>query len=155
SVRKAGQRLRINAQLISSSDGSHVWAERYDRSLSDIFEIQDDITKQIVEQLKINLLPEDVSGNGGEKTKNLEAYDDLLRARNLLHLRTRQSLLKARDFFCKAAEKDHRFAKSFAGMASCDVYLRSWHGEDISIGNLLAVSGCAISLDGRSADAFA
>jgi adenylate cyclase len=152
SVRKAGQRLRITAQLIRGSDGSHVWADRYDRSLSDVFEIQDDIGKRIVDQLKVNLLSNETSD---KRTKSPEAYDLYLRARHLLRLRTRKGLRTARQLFCKAVETDHRFAKAYAGIADCDVYLRSWHGDDVSIATLLAVTGCAISLDAHLAEAFA
>lgn len=152
SVRKAGQRLRITAQLIRGSDGSHVWAERYDRSLSDVFEIQDEIGKQIVDQLKVNLLSTETAG---KKTNSLEAYDLYLRARHLSHLRTRMALSTARQLFSKAVETDHRFARAYAGIAECDVYLRSWHGEDVSVATLLAVTGCAISLDAKLAEAFA
>ena len=63
SVRKAGNRVRINAQLIDGATGDHVWAERYDRDLTDIFAIQDEISKAIVEALKIKLLPEEKRGN--------------------------------------------------------------------------------------------
>ncbi len=59
SVRRAGQRVRINAQLVNGNDGTHIWADRYDRDLTDIFAIQDEITHAIVEQLKIKLLPEE------------------------------------------------------------------------------------------------
>ena len=73
SVRRAGQRVRINAQLIDSKDGTHLWADRYDRDLTDIFAIQDEITHTIVDQLKVKLLPEEKNALEQAPTANVEA----------------------------------------------------------------------------------
>ena len=81
SVRKAGNRVRITAQLIDGSTGDHVWAERYDRDLTDIFEIQDEISRSIVEALKLKLLPEERSAIENRGTSNVQAYDLYLIAR--------------------------------------------------------------------------
>ena len=88
SVRKAGQRVRINAQLIDARDGTHLWADRYDRDLTDIFAIQDEITKTIVEQLKVKLLPQEKKAIEAAPTQNVEAYNYYLRGRHLYHLHT-------------------------------------------------------------------
>ena len=81
SVRKAGDRVRITAQLIDGSTGGHVWADRYDRDLTDIFAIQDEISKAIVAALKLKLLPEERSAIENRGTTNVEAYDLFLVAR--------------------------------------------------------------------------
>ena len=92
SVRKAGNRVRINAQLIEGATGGHIWADRYDRDLTDIFAIQDEITKTIVEQLKVKLLPEEKKAIEQAPTDNVEAYTHYLRGRQFLHTATKSSL---------------------------------------------------------------
>ena len=84
SVRKAGGRVRITAQLIDGATGDHVWAERYDRDLTDIFALQDEISKAIVEALKLKLLPEEKKAIEQRGTTNVEAYNLYLMARQLL-----------------------------------------------------------------------
>ena len=88
SVRKAGQRVRINAQLIDAKDGTHLWADRYDRDLTDIFSVQDEITKTIVEQLKVKLLPQERKAIEAAPTQNIDAYNYYLQGRHLYHLHT-------------------------------------------------------------------
>ncbi len=84
SVRKAGNRVRITAQLIHGATNNHVWAERYDRELADIFALQDEISQAIVKALKLKLFPEEKQAMEGRGTRNLEAYDKFLRARAVL-----------------------------------------------------------------------
>ena len=84
SVRKAGNRMRITGQLIDGATGGHLWAERYDRDLTDIFAIQDEITKAIVDQLKVRLLPEEKKVIGQAPTPNVEAYALYLKGREYL-----------------------------------------------------------------------
>ena len=81
SVRKAGGRVRITAQLIDGATGDHVWAERYDRDLTDIFAIQDEISKAIVDALKLQLLPDERKAIENRGTDNAEAYNLFLMAR--------------------------------------------------------------------------
>ena len=88
SVRKAGNRVRINAQLIDAKDGTHLWADRYDRDLADIFSVQDEITKTIVDQLKIKLLPRERKAIEASPTENIDAYNYYLQGRHLFHLHT-------------------------------------------------------------------
>jgi len=85
SVRKAGSRVRVSNQLVNSEDGGHVWAERFDRDLTDIFSIQDEITHAIVEQLKVKLLPKEKKSIGQTRTDNVDAYTYYLRGRQFLH----------------------------------------------------------------------
>ena len=93
SVRRAGQRVRINAQLIDAKDGTHLWADRYDRDLTDIFAIQDEITKTIVEQLKVRLLPQEKKAIEAAPTQNVDAYNYYLQGRHLYHLHTTPHVL--------------------------------------------------------------
>src|SRR5438477_2027067 len=85
SVRKAGARVRVTGQLINSIDGTHIWAERFDRDLTDIFAIQDEITHAIVEQLKVKLLPQEKKSIVQPPTDNIEAYTHYLKGRELFH----------------------------------------------------------------------
>ena len=85
SVRKSGNRVRITAQLIDATTGGHLWAERFDRDLTDIFAVQDDVTQQIVGALALNLTEGDQQRLAPEHTDNLEAYDCFLRGRELWH----------------------------------------------------------------------
>jgi adenylate cyclase len=85
SVRKAGSRVRVSSQLVNSEDGGHLWAERFDRDLTDIFSIQDEITHAIVEQLKVKLLPKEKKSIAQARTDNVEAYTYYLRGRQFLH----------------------------------------------------------------------
>src|SRR5262245_24802610 len=93
SVRKAGNRVRINAQLIEGATGGHLWADSYDRDLTDIFTIQDEITKTIVDQLKVKLLPEEKRAIEQAPTENVEAYTHYLKGRQFLHTSTKASLV--------------------------------------------------------------
>ena len=117
SVRKSGSRLRINAQLINAEDGYHLWSERYDRELDDIFLVQEEMASAIVEELKVQLL----SGGNGQlvrrPTDNVEAYNLYLRGRHCLNKRTEEMLNKGISLFEEAIERDSNFAGAYAGLA--------------------------------------
>ncbi len=113
SVRKAGDQVRITAQLIRSDDGFHVWSESWDRSLEDIFAIQDEIAAEVVEQLKVTLL-------GGAPTvaeTDPEAYALVLRARHLSEQRTAESMTRAEELFREALAIDPEYAPAWSGLA--------------------------------------
>ena len=116
SVRKAGARVRVSAQLIGSVDGTHLWAERFDCDLTDIFAIQDQITHAIVEQLKVQLLPEEKKSIGQPPTDNIEAYTYYLRGRDFLHRRSKHYSRIARQMFAKAVELELTMV-AYAGLA--------------------------------------
>ncbi|WEX86399.1 adenylate/guanylate cyclase domain-containing protein [Sinorhizobium garamanticum] len=147
SVRKAGQRVRITGQLIDGSDGRHVWAERYDRNLTDIFDIQDEITEAIVSQLKIRLLPRERKAIEQPATASVEAYNYCLKGRELFHTMTKASLQHARRMFTYAAELDPHFARAYAGIADCDSFLCGFHGVNIPPESLLENCAKALELD--------
>ena len=117
SVRKSGNRVRITAQLIDATTGGHLWAERFDRDLTDIFAVQDDVTQHIVGALALNLTEGDQQRLATEHTDNLEAYDCFLRGREHCGDRTREQNNQARDMFQRAIELDPKFAPAYAFLA--------------------------------------
>ena len=155
SVRKAGARVRVTAQLISSESGAHVWADRYDRELTDIFAIQDEITHAIVEQLRVKLLPQEKKSIGQTPTDNVEAYTYYLRGRQFLHRHSKSYYQLARRMFAKAVELDPLYARAYAGIADCDSFLFLHYNVDVGIDNILATSAKALALDNRLAEAHA
>ncbi|NJO32251.1 MAG: adenylate/guanylate cyclase domain-containing protein [Rhodospirillales bacterium] len=156
SVRKAGPRVRITAQLINGGDGGHIWADRYDRDLNDIFAIQDEITQTIIDQLKVKLLPEEKKTiQSAPPTANVEAYGYYLRGRQFLHRRSKTFLELARRMFAKAVEIDPNYARAYAGMADCDSFLRLHYGAEVSIEGILAMSARALELESDLAEAHA
>lgn len=155
SVRKAGNRVRINAQLIEGATGGHLWADRYDRDLTDIFAVQDEITHTIVDQLKVKLLPEEKNAIEQAPTENVEAYTHYLKGRQLLHTSTKLSLTLGRRMFARAAELDPLYARAYAGMANCDSRLYSKHGVAISADKILATTGKALAIEPNLAEAHA
>lgn len=117
SVRKAGDRLRISAQLVNVADGYHVWSERYDRKLKDVFAIQDGIAQQIVTALKVELTDRDRYAMTKSRTRDVHAYDFYLRGRRFLYLAQRRSFGFAQDMFSQAIGKDPGYALAYAGIA--------------------------------------
>lgn len=128
SVRKSGNRVRITAQLIDAISGGHLWAERFDRDLTDIFAVQDDVTQQIVGALALNLTEGDRQGLAPERPRNTEAYDCFLRGRELWHRLTEETNVAARDLLRRATELDPNFASAYAFLALTHGidYLNRW-----------------------------
>ncbi|WP_455918726.1 TPR end-of-group domain-containing protein [Ensifer canadensis] len=155
SVRKAGARVRITGQLIDALTGTHLWADRYDRDLTDIFAIQDEITHAIVDQLRIKLLPEEKKAIESDPTTSVEAYTYYLRGRQFSHAWTRYYLLLARRMFLKAVELDPNFARAYAGIADCESALRDWHEHEFPLESILSTSERALALDPNLAEAHA
>ncbi len=117
SVRKAGNQVRVTAQLIQASDGFHLWSETYDRELDNIFAIQDDIAAAIADALKVSLGLETGAAGNLTGTQSIEAYEHYLQGMSLWHLRTVSSLEQAIVEFEKAIELDPDFAKAHAGLS--------------------------------------
>lgn len=133
SVRKAGSRVRISAQLIAGDTGRHLWAERYDRDLTDIFAIQDEISHAIVEALQLTLLPEEKKAIEDRGTSNAEAYRLYLMARQQWvsgafgYLRRDEAIER----ICRQAViLDPGYAQAWALMALAQAELRFWHGKE-------------------------
>jgi adenylate cyclase len=126
SVRKAGARVRITAQLIEAATGHHLWAERYDRDLADIFEVQDEVTSRIVATLAGKLGESERRRVRSGQTENLKAYDCVLRGRELWERFTPEANREARRLYEKAIELDPDYARAYASLAW--TYLTE-HGE--------------------------
>jgi adenylate cyclase len=155
SVRKAGERVRINAQLIDGATGGHVWADRYDRDLTDIFAIQDEITEAIVGQLRIKLLPDEKKAITEAQTHDVEAYTYFLKGRQFFNNSTRVLLRLARQMFVKATESDPTYARAYAMIALCDARLRNSYRADIPTEDILASADKAIALNPSLPEAHA
>ena len=124
SVRKAGQRVRVTAQLIDGSSGGHVWAERYDRDLADIFAVQDDVTTQIVRALEVQLTDVERGPSSRGNPEVLEAYDCVLRAREQYRLFTREGNAAARELYERAMMLAPNYAEGYAGAA--ETHVQDW-----------------------------
>lgn len=155
SVRKAGQRVRITAQLIDGDTGGNLWAERYDRDLDDIFAIQDEISKSIVSALKLTLLPKEKQAIERRGTNNVEAYNLYLMARqfwmtgNIGDMRRDQRVMR----ICgRAVEIDPNYAQAWALLAIAQSSLRYNYDEPVDDG--YAAANAALSIDPTIAEAY-
>ncbi|BCH26441.1 adenylate/guanylate cyclase domain-containing protein [Mesorhizobium sp. L-8-3] len=132
SVRRAGDRIRITAQLIDTATGGHRWAERFDRDLTDIFELQDEVTRRIVDALKIKLQPAEETHLSGSRASNIQAHDLFLRGRELLlgSKKDREVFDQIVATLRRAIELDPGFAQPYAGlsMAHCLDFQNHWTG---------------------------
>ena len=156
SVRKAGGRVRITAQLVDGSSNDHVWAERYDRDLNDIFTLQDEISEAIVKALKLKLLPEEKKAIEQRGTDNVEAYN--------LYLMARQSYVTGHEADARRAEAiirlcrrateiDPNYSRAWALMAIAQMILRFVHGRNTDDG--LVAAERALAVDANLAEAHA
>jgi serine/threonine protein kinase/Flp pilus assembly protein TadD len=127
SLRRAGNRLRITAQLVETNSGHTLWAQRYDREMADVFEVQDEIARSIAQAFRINLSPQEERKIASKPTENSLAYDYFLRGRSYTR---RESLEFALQMFEQAVKLDPSFALAHAGIANvCGVYFET-HGAD-------------------------
>jgi len=124
SVRRAGNRIRITAQLIDATNGAHLWAERFDRDLSDLFEVQDDVTRHIVDALRVTLSPAEKARLATGGTSDFNAYDHLLRGREFLlgEHKTRETFEQAVKHFALSIELDPNYAQAYAGLGWAYLY---------------------------------
>jgi serine/threonine protein kinase len=127
SVRKAGNRLRITSQLINVADGYHLWSEKYDRDMEDIFAIQDDVTLAIVDTLKVELLGAEKIELIKRHTEDLEAYNLNLMGRHYVKRFTKEGLQKGLESFQQAIEKDPKYASPYVGIAMYYINLGFWN----------------------------
>jgi TolB-like protein/class 3 adenylate cyclase len=123
SVRRAGDRIRVNAQLIDSQTGGHLWAERLDRDVSDIFAVQDEVIRHIVDSLAIQLSPSEMQRVERLPTNNLEAYDYYLRAEQAARISFSAELRAALSLYNKATALDPSFAEAYAAGAWTAAYV--------------------------------
>ncbi|MFD2262736.1 winged helix-turn-helix domain-containing protein [Lacibacterium aquatile] len=157
SVRAADGRVRITAQLIDGQTGGHLWAERYDREMREIFSLQDEISHAIVAALKIALLPQEKTALDYRPTSNSEAYQYYLMARSyfLQPGYAEQAFRTARQFYAKAIAADPTYARAYAGIANCDSYLMCMGAPDVTYQQIMANAARALDLEPELAEAHA
>ena len=124
SVRKSGNRLRVTAQLISVADGYHLWSERYDRQMEDVFAIQDDVSQAIVDVLRVKLLPASAPPVADRYTEDVHAYQLYLQGRHHWHKHTEDGYARSLDCFTRAIARDPSYAQPYVGLA----HLHLWTG---------------------------
>ncbi len=127
SLRRAGNRFRFNAQLVEGAGGTTLWAERYDREMADVFELQDEIARTVSQALRIQLTPQEEQAIASKPTENTQAYDSYLRGRSHLFRQTRTDLEFARMMFEFAITLDPDFALAHAGIANICATMYEWH----------------------------
>jgi adenylate cyclase len=155
-VQRAGSRVRITAQLVDATTGYHIWAERYDREVTDIFALQDEVTRQIVRAMAVKLTAAETGRLGRTPTGVLEAYDLVLRGSEERKRTTREGNAEARRLFVKALDLDPEYAAAHVGLSWA--HLQSWQflwstdREGLERARELAER--AIALDGTLANAY-
>ena len=156
SVRKAGNKLRVTAQLVSAADGYHLWSERYDRQLEDVFAIQDEIAENIVRALRVMLSDEEKHAIEEPPTTDIEAYDYYLRGRQFFHQFRRTAMQFARRMFERAMEIDPGYALAHAGAADCCSFLYMyWDASKANLEGADVYSRQALELRPELAEAHA
>jgi TolB-like protein/Flp pilus assembly protein TadD len=156
SVRKSGNRLRITAQLLDAARGFHLWSEAFDREMRDIFEIQEEIARNIVRALRITLSPQEKGALHMSPTQHVQAYDYYLRGRSFYYQYGRHEIEFALQLFTRATELDPAYALAHAGLADCWAYIYLYSERKESVRRqALAASQRAIELAPESAQAQA
>ena len=154
SVRKAGTQLRVTAQLISAGDGYHLWSERYDGGIEDVFAIQDGIATKIVGALKLKLSPQERDAIQARPTEAIQAYEYYLRGRQLVSQFGKRRMTAAIQMFERAIEIDPTYVPAYAGLTTATALMHMYWDPDESLGvRAERASAKAIALDPNSADA--
>jgi TolB-like protein len=117
SVAKAGNRLRISAQLIQASDGNHLWSDTYDREMQDIFAVRSDVAQQVVQALQVKLGVEATRALAQKPTENLKAFQYYMQGRAYVQRRTREDLFTGIQYYEKALREDSNYVLAYAGLA--------------------------------------
>ena len=152
SLRRAGQRLRVTVQMVESRTGRSVWAERYDRALRDVFDVQEDIARCIAEALRISLSPHEERTIARKPTSNLQAYDYFLRGRNYTRRQDRDLAL---EMFEHALRCDSNFAPAYAGIANICAMMFYLKDQDLRwIERAVVAVNRALELDSQLPEAF-
>ena len=153
SLRRAGNRLRITAQLVETRSRHSVWVERYDREMADVFEVQDEIARKIAQALRITLSPQEEAHIAQKPTEDLQAYDYFLRGRNYLRL---ENFDHALQMFEQAVARDANFALAYAGIANaCGLIYELREKKPHWIDRGLAACERAMALDPGRAEVLA
>ncbi len=156
SVRKDENRVRITAQLIDAATGHHLWAERYDRELTDIFALQDEITLEIITAMQVKLTEGEQGSLAAKGTDNLEAYLKVLQGREHIIRSTREENILAKQAFETAVRLDPKYAAAYAGLSRTHLleWVTHWSHEPRSLERALELAQKAISLDGTFSGAY-
>src|SRR6202050_5206737 len=154
SIRRAGNRLRITAQLVDTRTRHSVWAERYDRQIEDVFAIQDEIAQSIAAALKVKLTETEKQAIAKAPTADVKAYDFYLRGRQFFYQFRRRGYDFARQLFTREIELDPGYARAFAGVADCHPYLYMyWEASEENLKAADDASQKALLLDPDLAEA--
>jgi len=155
-VQRAGNRVRITAQLVDATSGYHIWAERYDREVRDIFAVQDEVTQQIVRALSVKVSEAERIRFGRTPTGVLEAYDLVLRGHDERKHTTRESNAEARRLFTLALELDPRYAAAYAGLgwSVLQSWQLLWTTDRRALEQARDLAERAIALDNTLGDAY-
>ncbi len=153
SVRRAGNQIRINAQLIDAKNGGHLWAERYDGEFENIFALQDEITAKIVTALKVTLTSGDLARVERKPTTSIEAYDLYLRARERYNRYSPEAFREALVFLQKAIELDPNFADAYGYLSACYMgpHVFRWQNVEGTLDHASTAAEKAVALDPESA----
>ena len=156
SVQRAGDRVRIAAQLVKVSDGFQIWSDRYDRKLADVFAVQDEIARAIVAGLRLSLSPSQATHLARAGTANPEAHSLYLQGMYYWNRRTTATLRKSIDLFHEAIAKDSAYAAPYAGLALAYAVIVDYADVDISAmaDSAITFGKSALALDSTSADAY-
>jgi len=153
SIRKAGNRLRITVQLVDARNGYHLWSERFDREIEDIFAIQDEIARNVLDALGLSLTEREQRRFLKQSTANVEAYEFYLRGRKLFQSWTRQNTEFAHQMFLRAVAIDPDFASAWAELADTYVDLYRWGRNSRDLEEAQRTSAHALKLDPNLAEA--
>jgi serine/threonine protein kinase/tetratricopeptide (TPR) repeat protein len=155
-VRRAGNRLRVTAQLADTRTGHSLWAERYDRQMEDVFAIQDEIAQNIARALRVMLTDQEKRAIEKVPTRDVQAYDYYLRGRGIFYDLRRKSLEYAREMFARAIVIDPAYAAAYAGVANSCSFIYMWfEASDDNLKEAMRASRRAVDLDPESAEARA
>ena len=146
-LRRAGARLRINAQLVDTHTDFPLWSERFDREMKDVFEIQDEMARKIAEALRVTLSPQELEALAVKPTENLQAYDLFLRGKRYARRQTRQDLEFALQMFENAVAMDPSFALAYAACANaCAMFYCNYSRDQVWVERAREASGKAVAL---------
>jgi non-specific serine/threonine protein kinase len=156
SLRRAGSRLRLTAQLIETRSGHTVWAERYDRQMEDVFAIQDELAQNIARALQVMLTEKEKRAIQKAPTADVRAYDYYLRGRQFFYQFRKKGFEFARQMFNRAIQIDPKYARAYAGIADCCSFLYTyWHASEANLKDADEFSRKALELDPELAEAHA
>ncbi len=156
SLRKAGDNLRITCQLVGVNHGYHLWSQRYDQKLKDVFAIQEEIAKNVSDALKLELSDSEKRDLGRPATYNIEAYDFYLRGREYFYGARQKTIRFALEMFRRATGKDPGYSRAYAGIADCHSYLfMHFGGRQDDLNQALQASEKALQLDPNLAEGHA